>query len=219
MKKLGIIVLLVLLVTISARSEENTIHKNQIGYSFGLSYPNNVLSYPIFIGLKHTVFFDTRLGKYSLLYSNINYSSYEPDETALNSNFQPGTNYVYNSKDSKPYKLYSLIAGWGLTSSSTGRVPAIRVGVGLFLDYSREDEINVTYLNVSNEVVKKNINAKNKFSAGINFRVGLDVPLFRDIIGFSIDFDLNPKIIGPDSPSTTQHPAGASLMGGLFVRF
>lgn len=219
MKYLALCFVLVLFLAISAHSEEKVIHKYKVGFSTGLSYPNNVLSYPIFIGLKHSVFFDTRLGKYSLLYSTINYSSYEPDEIDLNSNFQPGNFHVYNSKDSKPYKLYSLIVGYGLTSSSTGRVPAIRVGVGLFLDYSREDEINVTYLNVSNEIVKKNINAKNKLSAGLNLRVGLDIPIYRDIAGLCADLDFNPKLIGPTSLSSTQHPQGVSLTIGLFGRF
>jgi len=210
---------LLFIIVISARSENNIIHKYKVGINSGLSYPNNVLSYPVFIGLKSSVFFDTRIGKYSLLYSNFNYSSYEPDEIDLNSNFQPGNFHVYNSKDSKPYKLYSLIVGYGLTSSSTGRVPAIRVGVGLFLDYSREDEINVTYLNVSNEIVKKNINAKNKLSAGLNLLVGLDIPVYKDIIGLCADLDFNPKFIGPTSLSSTQHPQGVSLTVGIFGRF
>ncbi len=219
MKRSTIFIIIFFILTSFVYSNENIIHKYKVGISTGLAYPNKVLSYPIFIGSKISVFFDMRIGIHSLFYSTINYSSYEPDNIALNSQYYPGINHVYNSKSNTPYKLYSLIGGWELTSSSTGRVPAIRIGVGLFFDYSREDEISVTYIVNSNEVVKKNIDAKDKFSAGINLRVGLDVPLYKDIIGLCADIDLNPKLIGPQSPSTTQHPEGGSLSIGFFIRF
>lgn len=220
MKYLAVCFVLVFFLAISARSEENVIHIYKVGFSTGLSYPNNVLSYPVFIGFKKTVFFDMRLGtSHNILYSLLNYSSYEADKLDIYGHFGTGTNKQLKTNSCDPYKLYSIVTGWGYTTSSTGRFPSLRLCIGLYIDYSREDEMQISSKNTSNEIITEQINAANKLSAGINLRVGLDVPLYKDIFGLCADIELNPKLLGPTSLSSTQHPQGVSLTVGIFGRF